>query len=383
MANNGITSKQTKEFLQDLQKIVEIESYSLNPDGINAVGDFFRSRFRDLGWKTEDVFFDKQAGKLLKVCNREAERYDVTLIGHMDTVYPCGTMALQPFQIRDGVLFGQGVGDMKQGDLAMLYIAKALSAEISDKLNICMLFTPDEEIGSPYSKAYQCEIAKKSDRIFVMEACLLDGSYCYQRKGRTNYTVSFYGKAGHAGFMFEIDHASAVLELAKWTCALMGLANRETGTTVNVAPIRGGVTPNTIADFAELRCEVRYNSEEERLRIQETVMRMKEDPFVPGVCVKVTQEDKKAWNPSPETIAFADRLEQIARSLGQPYKMGSRGGLSDANIVAEYCPIVIDGMGPRGGHGHCSDEQMDISGVDDCITLCVELLKNIAEKTQF
>ena len=369
-------SELLKEFLADLETLVNIDSGSYDPEGVNQVADFFAKRFEALGWLCEYVSFDDRVGNVLKICNREAERYDVTFVGHMDTVFPKGTPQQRPFRVEGDRAYGPGVADMKQGDLAMYYTAKLLDQETLNRVSICMLFTPDEEISSRFTRGYLEQIAAKSDRVFIMEACLLDGSYCFSRKGKLSYKFNFHGKAAHAGFAWEVENASAVHELAQWVCELMNLRDKEAGTTVNVAPISGGIGCNTVADFASMDCEMRFYSNEEGDRIEAKIAQLLENPFVPGVRVEmVDRQSTPAWRATEETWAYVDQARAIAASLGQEFQGGWRGGLSDANHMAPFCPIVIDGMGPRGQYGHSERECMDLTGVEPCIDLCKALIE--------
>ena len=368
----------TEAFLKDLETIVSLDSNSQDPEGVDSVGRYFKAEFEKLHWHIREIDCGKKTGKLLEIYNLSPEHYDVTFVGHMDTVFPKGTAGERPFTVHEGRAYGPGVADMKQGDLAMLYIAKSLKRETLEKTSICMLFTPDEEIGSLYSRPYLIDVAQRSDRVFIMEACLLDGSYCTSRSGRVNYRVKFHGIAAHAGFAFSTENASAVDELGRWICALAELRCREKNTTVNVAPVSGGIASNVIADEAELSCEIRFQANDEMERVQLAVRQMVENPFTSGVSVEILEDSRTpAWSTSAETAAYVCEVKETAASLGQEFRCASRGGLSDANTMAQYCRIVIDGMGPRGQFGHSLKECLDIQGIKPCIDLCTELIKKL------
>ena len=147
---------------------------------------------------------------------------------------------------------------MKNGDVAMLQVAKHLSPETLEKLNICMAYNPDEEIGSIYSREKLDEIGRRSDFVYVMESCGEHNRHCFARKGRMSYVLRFHGQAAHAGFMFERENASAVLEMGHYIVKLMGLASREEDTTVNAGVAKGGIAANVVADSAELWVEMRF-----------------------------------------------------------------------------------------------------------------------------
>lgn len=364
-----------ENFLRDLKTLIEIDSYSWDPIGVKKVSDVFRTWFTELGWICEEISFGEKVGPILKVCNRPSEVYDITFVGHMDTVYPAGTAAQRPMHMEGTLLYGPGVCDMKQGDLAMYYIARCLSQKTLDKLCICMLFTPDEEIGSQFTKEYLGQMAACSKHVFIMEACSLNGEHCHSRKGQRTYRFAFHGKACHAGFVFEREHASAIDELGQWICALNSLRDREKGTSVNVAPISGGQATNIVADEAMMECEMRFYTEEEGNRIKKAVEALAAHPFVEGVTVEVLQESyKPAWDTSEATAQYVKQVLEVAKSIDQDFKVSCRGGLSDANTMAQFCDVVLDGMGPRGRGGHSLTERLDTSDIEPSIKLCVALL---------
>ena len=272
-------------------------------------------------------------------------------VGHMDTVFPRGTLAHWPFST-DGVnAYGPGVGDMKNGDVAMYQVAAHLSKRALEKLNICMAYNPDEEIGSIYSKEKLDEIGRKSDYVYVMESASGNGGrHCFARKGMMRYVIQFHGQAAHAGFMFERENASAVLEMGHYIVKLMGLASREEDTTVNVGVAKGGTATNVVADFAEIWVEMRFKKESERERLAGEVDQLLHgEPFVPGVRVEVAHyDDSPAWTKTPEALAHIAHMESLAESLGIPFTQKDRGGLSDANHLSTTGAVCSDGMGPEG-----------------------------------
>ena len=280
--------------------------------------------------------------------------------------------------------YGPGVGDMKNGDAAMVHIAANLPKEVSGRLNIVMVHNPDEEIGSVYSRKVLDEIAAKSDHIFVMESAGHDGvRHCFARKGSLCYDLEFFGKAAHAGFMFEREHASAVLEMGHYIVKLMGMASREDDTTVNVGVAGGGTARNVVADYAKLSVEMRFKKISEYERLKQAVHEMIEgEPFVSGVKTVIAQERQMAPLVKTEkTLAYMERMKAVADSLGIPFEEKDRGGLSDANHLAMAGDAVVaDGMGPHGAMDHSDKEYGCIRSVEPCIRLHVGLLEEMAAK---
>ena len=140
------------QYLKELEHLVNTDSCSDDPKGLDLMAEFFSDRFRKMDWIVETKNFAPQSGTCVVCKNREAEHYDLMMIGHIDTVFPRGMLEKNPFRIEGDKIYGLGVADMKQGALMMYHIVKNLDKEVLDKLNIALIFNPDEEIGSIYSR---------------------------------------------------------------------------------------------------------------------------------------------------------------------------------------------------------------------------------------
>ena len=370
-----------EEYLEQLKTLVNIESGSYNAAGINRVADQLEAWYRDLGWHIQRHHLDDRTGDLLEISNRPADHYDVMFVGHMDTVFPDGTVAQRPFSMDEVNAYGPGVGDMKNGDVAMYQVATHLSPEALEKLNICMAYNPDEEIGSIYSKEKLDEIGRKSDFVYVMEGAGPGGEHCFARKGAMRYVLRFHGQAAHAGFMFEEKNASAVLEMGHYIVKLMGLASREEDTTVNVGVAKGGTATNVVADFAEIWVEMRFKKESERERLTKEIDQLLNgEPFVPGVRVEVASHTSMtAWTKTPEALAHIAHMEEIAQKLGLEFEQKDRGGLSDANHLSTTGAICSDGMGPHGALDHSEKEYSIIDTIQPCVQLLCAVLEDLSQ----
>lgn len=371
-----------EEYIEQLKTLVNIESGSYNAAGINRVADQLETWYRVLGWHIQRHDLGPQTGHLLEISNRPADHYDVMFVGHMDTVFPDGTVAERPFS-SDGIrAYGPGVGDMKNGDTAMFQVAKHLSSSVLEKLNICMVYSPDEEIGSIYSQKKLDEIGSRSSFIYVMESCDNHNCHCFARKGRMNYVIRFYGQAAHAGYMFEMENASAVLEMSHYIVELMSLSNRKENTTVNVGLAKGGTAANVVADFAEIWVEMRFKKDSERERLAREIDRLiHSDSFVPGVQVEIaSHEAAAAWTKTAASLKHIAHMRDIAQKLNIEFNEQDRGGLSDANHLSQCNSICGDGFGPHGALIHSEKEFSIIDSIQPCVQLLCAVLKDLAEQ---
>ncbi len=371
-----------EEYVSQLETLVNIDSGSKNPEGLRKVAMCLKQWYEEAGWYVKVHELGPQTGPLLEVSNHpDCDHYDAMFLGHMDTVFPDGTAAERPFKREGNIITGPGSDDMKNGDLAMLHIAKNMSPETSAKINVCMCHNPDEEISSKFSKGVFREIGARSDRIFIMESAQNNGAaHVFSRKGMVNYFLKFHGIAGHAGYMFEIENASAIEEMAHYVVELAKLKDREKQTSLNVGIVRGGTAGNTIPGEAYMEIEARFLTREERDRIVNRIEEMIHGkPFVDKVTVEVVLFDETTpWEQNEKGLAYIEHVGKIAESLGIPFEERKRGGLSDGNHLWDVCPVIMDGMGPYGEGAHSDHEFTTVDSLEPCVRLFEALLDDAA-----
>jgi len=368
-----------KEYLKDLEYLVNIDSGSEDTEGVNRVADFFEEKFRELGWIIKRCKNPEgTTGDCLICVNREAEQYDLLMIGHMDTVFPRGTCEKFPFSIKGDMVYGPGSCDMKHGSLLMYYLMRDLMPEINDKMNIVIVFNPDEEIGSIFSKTVYAEYAEKAKYAFVYEAANENGR-CSERKGCYVYTVQIEGRAGHCGYVETNGAISAIHEMGRWIVSLEGLKDYGKGTMVNVGLANGGEKKNVVAPFAELSVDFRFSTNEEFERIGKAIENLKKESIERGYGINITYRGKQPFVKTKEADEYLKHVEEIAAEAGVEFKHAHRGGVSDANIISKYGVICVDGMGPYGDKSHCLQENMDINSIMPAYDLSALMIRDIAQ----
>lgn len=368
-----------EKFLQELEILVNMDSGQGNPDGITAVGKWLADRLVAKGWIAEQVDVGAATGRCTVVKNREADHYDVMLVGHVDTVFPTGETAKRPFRRDDTRAYGLGVIDMKQGDLAIVHVLEQLPDDVNEKLNILVIFNPDEEIGSRYSKKLIDEYAKISDYAYIFEAASTDGSHTIQRKGMCSATVEFHGQAGHAGYLFNGGMISAINELIYWGSQINTLLSAERETSVNIGVIEGGVKTNVVPDYAKMMFEARYDYPEELDKVKAMLEQLKEHAAQAGVGVEINFRSSAAMMPTEKTHAYIKRVTAMAAANGIDFYTKKRGGLSDANHISACGPICVDGLGPTGDCDHSDKEYLEISTIEPNLKLVYLMLCDLAK----
>jgi glutamate carboxypeptidase len=366
------------EITQTIRRLVEIESPSDNKQAVDHLGSMLAGRFEGLGGhakfhRTQDfgdhlqVDFEGQRG-----------RKPILLLGHLDTVYPLGTLAEMPCRVANGRLYGPGTLDMKSGIALMLHVIAGLRAWHNDAMPrpVTVLLVSDEEVGSSSSRRITESLARKSDAVLVLEPSYgLQGAVKTARKGVGEYTLKVTGKAAHAGLDFE-NGQNAVIELAKQVLEISKLVDQKRGITTNVGVVQGGTRTNVIPAEAKALVDVR-------------VVRMKDAPFIDRKLRSLKPfnrncklEIRGGVNRPPlertdGVVALYEKASGIARQIGWKLEEAAVGGGSDGNFTAALGIPTLDGLGGVGEGAHAAHEAIVISELPKRAALLSGLIETV------
>ena len=280
----------------------------------------------------------------------------VLLLGHLDTVWPIGTLKKMPWREADGRYWGPGVLDMKAG-VVMALAALSTLREMKLARPVILLLNSDEEVGSPISRTITERLALESAAVLVLEPG--QGlAYKTARKGVGHYHVEVTGVGAHSGVDFERGH-SAVLELAKLIQTISGFTNLARKLTVNCGVIAGGTRSNVVASQAWTEVDVRIAKATDAVYVEKLFRRLKvSDPncklTVTGGINRPPMERKAG------TIALFKKARFHAAELGFILEEASTGGGSDGNFTAALGVPTLDGMGAVGDGAHAAHESVVI-----------------------
>ncbi len=371
------------EYLAALQAMVDIDCGSYTPDGVNLVADLCEARFRDHGWEVERRSHlpgdgEPQLGDLLVGTLWGTGGPRVLLVGHTDTVFDEGTVAERPFRIEGDVARGPGVSDMKGGLLTGFFATHALQDAGFDRFErITYVCNPDEEIGSPFSTSTIRELAPQHDVAFVLEGARANGDIVSARKGVTDFTITFTGRAAHAGVEPEKGR-HAVLAAAQAVIALQALNGRWPGVTVNAGVIHGGTRVNVVPASCSVGVDLRSPSSVSLEEAEAAIASIAHTVNVAEVTIDVVAH---GWHRPMEKGPEAQRLVDLAISLGAELgfdvKDAATGGASDANTISAAGTPTIDGLGPIGGDDHAPAEWLDLTSVVPRTSLLAGLIANL------
>jgi glutamate carboxypeptidase len=274
------------------------------------------------------------------------------LIGHLDTVWPTGSLAELPWAVTDGSISGPGVFDMKAGVAVALQILPALR-KAERQPRVSLLLVPDEEVGTAASKELLIARAREHARVLVLEPPL-DGACKIARKGTGGFTFRFTGRAAHAGLEPE-KGASALAALARAVLFLETLGDAGRGTTVTPTVASSGTRTNVVPEQATLDVDVRVWSRDEAERVERSIRGYA--PEDARVRLRIDGEfDRPPLEPTPESQALYERARTIAGQLGFELGAARVGGASDGNLTAAAGVPTLDGLGPNGRGAHARDE---------------------------
>ena len=341
-----------------LEKLVNIDSGSYNKAGVDQVGAILRAHLENAGVRTTTYPLANHGDCLsAEVPGSEGPgSAHVLLLGHMDTVFPEGTVAKRPYRAENGIAYGPGVADMKAGLVMNTFVAEAFAKLGGNKLPIRLFFTGDEEIASPSSGSLTLQMAKGAATVLNAEPGRPNGNVVTGRKGAFFINFEVDGVAAHAG----VNHdkgASAIEAIARKISALHRLTDRSQGVTANVGTIRGGMSVNTVAAHASGQLDVRFPAEVDHESLHKRIQDIIENEELPCTCGRITTEGR--FLPLFLNDANRDLLadyRMAAEELGFQINGEFTGGSADSGLTASVGAPTLCATGPVGAHPHTPEE---------------------------
>lgn len=357
-----------------LERLIACESPSGDREGLLAVFAVLAEELEGLGYVVTRLP-GRIAGDVLEARPGGAPAGgDFQLaVGHMDTVWPRGTVAERPPTVSGDTLAGPGAYDMKAGLVQMIFALRALRAlGHSPTVTPVVLVNGDEEVGSRESREHIARLAGRATRAFVLEPSFgAAGRLKTARKGTGRFTVTVKGRASHAGLAPEAG-ISAILEASHQVQRLFDLNDLDRGVTVNVGTIDGGLRANVIAPEVTAEVEVRVATAADGEAVERAIRAL--TPVQQGA--EVVVEGGFGRPPLERTArnrALWQAAEAAAGTLGLRLQEASVGGASDGNITSLYT-ATLDGLGAVGGGAHAIDEHVVISRMPERAALLAVLL---------
>ena len=369
--------RKERSLLDITRKLVQAESPSDTKSAVDACVALAAAHLKQLGGRIK-LHRHPHHGNVLEAhfgsrSARFQNQEKILLLGHLDTVWPLGTLQSMPCRVREGRLWGPGTLDMKAG-VAMAATAIELLIE-ADLLRreIILLLNGDEEIGSPASRPITEDLARQCSAVYVLEPA--QGlAYKTARKGIGDWHIVVNGVAAHAGVDFE-KGANALRELARIIETVSGWTDLKRGLTVSVGVAAGGTKSNVVPAHAQADIDVRIPRLADGPRIARKFAALR--PADPRCTLVVTgQINRPPMERSRGTVRLFRRAQALAGELGFELNEASTGGGSDGNFTAALGIPTLDGMGAVGEGAHARHESVLIEHLAPRTALLAGMLAN-------
>jgi glutamate carboxypeptidase len=359
-------------------RLVLVESPSDDKAAVDACVALAADRARQIGGRIK-VHRQRAYGNLLEARfgpkSRGGAQKKILLLGHLDTVWPLGTLKTMPCRLKDGRLYGPGTFDMKVGAaMALTAIEMLVEAGLPDSgKEIILLLNTEEEIGSPVSRPVSESLARECSAVYVLEPA--QGVACKTaRKGTGIWRIDVEGTAAHAGVDFE-KGASAIREIARLVETVSNWTDLKRGITVNVGTINGGSKTNVVPAHAFAEIDVRIAKKADGPRIERLFAKLK--PADKRCKLIVTGGiNRPPMERSRGTVALYEQARAFAADLGFTLDEAATGGASDGNFTAALGVPTLDGLGAVGEGAHAPHESVLIEHLAARTALLAALLAN-------
>lgn len=353
-----------------LENLVNKDSFSSDGKDVNALGAHILAWLKDAGFYTsvltkqdvpKDEAWQHDLGDVHMAKSHDSPEPGIGFIAHLDTVFPQGTAAMRPFRLdrANDRAYGAGVADMKAGIVANLFAARALKQLNIMPCPMTLMFSPDEELGSPTASKQLALHLKGAKAVMCAEPGGVGGGVTLSRKGSGHMHLKIEGISAHAGRCYA-DGASAILELAHKTLAINELLDLSASKTVNTGLITGGTSANSIAPWAESRIHITYRTLQEGEKLVQNIQKIVAKNYIANT--KSTISGGIRLYPLERT-KNGDALFTLAKDVGTHLGIDLQGFHYESAAESGFCSSVLNiptlcCMGPEGDNIHTDQEFM-------------------------
>jgi len=369
--------------LDVLARVVDIDSGSYDAAGVNRVQDVFADRLARAGFTIARVPLAGRGDQLTATLALGGNGPRVLVIGHADTVWPAGTAAAWPYARDGNRATGPGLGDMKGGVMMAIQSLTALRGReaLAGLGEVRVIIVPDEEIGSPGSRAWIEDEARRADIALTLEPGRPGGGLVTGRGAVGAVYVEATGISAHCGSS-RAAGASAVAALAGLVAPIEALTRLEDKVSATVGIFRGGEARQVVPHAAELHVDLRAPTQAAADALLDALRAIvARPPADPRTSVTLRGGFGRPAFPRGEgTAALYAIAEEIARDLAIPlFEVTSPGG-SDGSFAAALGVATIDGLGPVTHDAVSRNEWIEVDTLVSRGALFGTLLARLAEE---
>ena len=357
-------AEQQEAMLALLREVVDLDSGSYDKAGVDEVGNRFIGFFESAGMApTREAHATFGDAIHVRLDDAPTNEKPIVLMGHRDTVFPKGEVALRPFRIEGSRAYGPGVADMKAGLVMNAFVMAAFKKFGGNPAPITALITSDEEIASPSSRPIIERVARGARCIFNAEPGRPTGAVVTGRKGGVFMVLEVEGRAAHSGGAFE-KGISAIGEMAHKIVAIHKLTDLTRGITLNVGLVRGGQSINTTAPSAVSEIDMRYVQAADRAKTLAAIEQIVATSTVPSATAKLAVRGEfLPLTHTPEAEELFAGYREAAGAVGLTITGEFSGGCADSGFTAAVgCPTLCS-TGPVGGNAHTVEEYLEVGSI--------------------
>ncbi len=367
----------TEEMLAGLRPWIECESPSFDAAAVNRMMDLAQHELAALGARVERIPGRLGYGDSVRAQfpHPDAGAPGVLILGHMDTVHPIGTLEKLPFRREGDLAYGPGIQDMKGGNYACLEaVRQLLRAGAETPLPVTVLFTPDEEVGTPSTRELIEAEAARQKYVLIPEPARPDGGAVIGRYAIARYNLRTMGRPSHAGWQLA-DGRSAIAEMARRVLDIEAMTTDDC--TFSVGVFHGGQWANCVSSECHANALSMAKRQEDLDRGVEAMLALNDDSG--DVAFEVTRGvTRPVWEPDqPGTMALLDMARDILGEMGHDLDGSSAGGGSDGNFTGAMGIPTIDSIGVRGKGLHTLGECIYVDSLPERAKLAAGMLMRL------
>ena len=366
----------SEAMLKGLRAWVECESPTWDAGAVDRMLDLAARDMAIMGATIERIAGRQGFGGCIRARFPHPKQGEpgILIAGHLDTVHPVGTLEKLAWRRDGNKCFGPGIFDMKGGNyLALEAIRQLKRASFTTPLPITVLFTPDEEVGTPSTRDIIEAEAARSKYVLVPEPGRPHNGVVTGRYAIARFNLEATGKPSHAGATLAAGR-SAIREMARQIIAIDAMTGDDC--TFSVGIVHGGQWVNCVAS----RCSGEALSMAKRQAdLDRGIERMLAlSGTVNDVTFTVTRGvTRPVWEPDAGTMALYEKARGVAMQLGIDLTHGSAGGGSDGNFTGAMGIATLDGLGVRGADAHTLNEHIEIDSLAERGRLMAGLLATL------
>ena len=359
--------------VRGLRPWIECESPTYDTSAVNRMMDLAAAELAAMGATIERIPGRYGLGDSVraKFPHPDADKPGILIAGHLDTVHPIGTLKDLPYRLDGEKCWGPGIQDMKGGNyLSLEAIRQLRKASIATPLPVTVLFTPDEEIGTPSARELIEATAHQNRYVLVPEPATQDGGVVWGRYAIARFHLETSGVPVHAGIDPRRGH-SAVREMAKRLIQIEDMSSEDC--TYSVSVIQGGQWVNCVSSSCSAQALSMAKHQQD---LDDGVARMLAlNDDASDVSFKVTRGvTRPVWEPNEGSKQLHTLAQAIARDLGFELPAAMAGGGSDANFTGALGIASLDSLGVRGAGLHTLDEHIVVESLAERGKLMAGLL---------